>query len=92
MKTLKNFDNGKLSIVVKEIESCEKEIAKKTEELKIWVPVYEKMKHEVDYRKNRIKDCQDFIRLAKENLKKKKAEADSNNNKEDTDNNGGDNN
>lgn len=26
----------------KEMESCEREIAKKTEELKIWVPVYEK--------------------------------------------------
>ena len=53
----------------KEIESCEREIAKKTKELEIWVPVYEKMKHEVDYRRNRIKDCQDFIKLAKEKLK-----------------------
>lgn len=55
----------------KEMESCEREIAKKIEELKIWVPVYEKMKHEVDYRKKRIMDCQEFVEIAKKKLKEK---------------------
>lgn len=71
----------------KEIESCKREIAKKTEELKIWIPVYEKMKHEVEYRQNRIKDCEAFIRLAEEDLKRRKAEE----NNSDSDD-GGDNN
>lgn len=65
----------------KEIESCKREIAKKTKELEIWVPVYEKMKHEVDYRRNRIKDCQDFIKLAKEKLKEEDSQS---TNKEET--------
>lgn len=72
MRTRKNKDGSRTFIysgtLEKEIEYCEKEIAKKTEELKIWVPVYEKMKHEVDYRKQRIDDCMSFIELAKAKL------------------------
>lgn len=74
-KTTKNKIYNYTGDLQKEIESCEKEITKKTEELKIWVPVYEKMKHEVDYRKNRIKDCQDFIILARKKLKEDNKES-----------------
>lgn len=31
--------------------------------------MYEKMKHEVDYRKKRIMDCQEFVEIAKKKLK-----------------------
>lgn len=62
----------------KEIESCEREIAKKTEELKIWLSVLEKMRYEVDSRVKRINECKDFVRVAKEELEKEQKEKNNN--------------
>ena len=62
----------------KEIESCEREVAKKTEELKIWRPALEKMKYEVDSRTKRIDECTDFIRLAKRKLANEQKEKNNN--------------
>ena len=42
---------------------------KKTEEFKIIEAIYKKAKHEYDYYLERMEQCREFLRLAKEKLK-----------------------
>lgn len=76
MRVTKKKENGSTKITYnykgdlrKEMESVQRELDKKTEEFKIIEAIYKKAKHEYDYYLERMEQCREFLRLAKEKLK-----------------------